>query len=166
MPALTSNTTRSRGIPAFRFFLCSSRSLRFFYPEAGRAYLQIRGAHRSCCLRARGVLHPGRQPWMGGPRASRDTGTGIHAGELNVFPYTFSVTIIYTSDMCRSVSPKKRPLYARKRRCALGESPGRMTVTPSSAPLSGRSGVGRVKSGAKTQSIRRLYELPSIVWAW
>ena len=163
MPALTSVNTGAGEFLHSDFFVFITLSP-FFYPEAGRAYLQIRGARRSCCLRARGVLHPG---------VNRGWGDPVHLGilvqvstlESSTFLYIFSVTIIHTSDMCRSVSPKKRSL-STKRRCALGENPGRMTVTPSSAPLSGRSGVGRVKSGAKTQSIRRLYELPSIVWAW
>ncbi|KUK62027.1 MAG: hypothetical protein XD82_0838 [Methanoculleus marisnigri] len=106
-------------MPAFRFFFLFILFSSVFFPEAGEAYLQVRGARTSCCLRACGALHPGRQPGMGGSRASRDTGSGTHAEELNVPLYTFSVTRIYTLVLCRIFSPKNRLLWAQKR-CRAG----------------------------------------------
>ena len=65
MPALTSVNAGSRGMPAFLFFVHSFSSV--FYPEAGRAYLQVHRVRRFLCLRACGALSSGRQPWMGRP---------------------------------------------------------------------------------------------------
>ena len=97
-------------------------------------------------------------------RVGQDAGSGTRAGELNVLLYPFSVTIIYMSDPCRT-TPPKTGLY--KHEDGAAPAGGNRSRTAGTAPLSlpDRSRAGRIESGPKTQYIRRLYELSSIVWA-
>ena len=74
--------------------------------------LSIRNAYIPLASGLAGLYHPG---------VNRGWGDPVHLGilvqvstlESSTFLYIFSVTIIYTSDMCRSVSPKKRSLSTK-----------------------------------------------------